>query len=245
MDRSNKKLKISYKCPTANTSAIWQHAAHTTDHLLLLAAKQEPFKTAYLLTKNIEDFSRKNNQENGPAGKKKKRSSRTRQQNKRGDIVEWNQMTALRFLTGGERHLTSPASLCGGYCSLTDTCLVWARLESTNKFFFKPQKSCFRKAKSTQRLRKNKNTQTNKTKQKKRFWIRQNKTDLFWIFFPVRRQSTPFKIFFPRKVQEEKKWMAAFFAVCLCSMLHLTGNRLYRLLVRNSLSGIERKILTG
>ena len=36
MDRSNKKIlkyysKILYKCMTANTSVIWQHAAHTTD----------------------------------------------------------------------------------------------------------------------------------------------------------------------------------------------------------------------
>ena len=33
MDRSNKKIEIIYKCVTANTSAIWQHAAHTTDQL--------------------------------------------------------------------------------------------------------------------------------------------------------------------------------------------------------------------
>ena len=34
MDRSNKKkLKILQKCITANNSAIWQHAAHTTDQL--------------------------------------------------------------------------------------------------------------------------------------------------------------------------------------------------------------------
>ena len=34
MDRSNKKKKlILYKCVTANNSAIWQHAAHTTDQL--------------------------------------------------------------------------------------------------------------------------------------------------------------------------------------------------------------------
>ena len=32
MDRSDEK-KILYKCITANTSAIWQHAAHTTDQL--------------------------------------------------------------------------------------------------------------------------------------------------------------------------------------------------------------------
>ena len=30
MDRSNKKI---YKCITANTSVIWQHAEHTTDQL--------------------------------------------------------------------------------------------------------------------------------------------------------------------------------------------------------------------
>ena len=28
-----KNYKISYKCTTANTSVIWQHAAHTTDQL--------------------------------------------------------------------------------------------------------------------------------------------------------------------------------------------------------------------
>ena len=34
MDRSNKKnSKILYKCITANTSVIWQHAAHTIDQL--------------------------------------------------------------------------------------------------------------------------------------------------------------------------------------------------------------------
>ena len=33
MDRSNEKLKIIYKCITANTSVIWQHAAHTTNQL--------------------------------------------------------------------------------------------------------------------------------------------------------------------------------------------------------------------
>ena len=41
-----------HKCVTANTSVIWQHAAHTTDQLLL-AAKQEPYKKASLLMKNF------------------------------------------------------------------------------------------------------------------------------------------------------------------------------------------------
>ena len=71
MDRSNKKLKIVYKCITANTSALWQHAAHTTDQLL--TAKQEPCKKAYLLTKNIEEYNFLGKvQENGPAGRKKR-----------------------------------------------------------------------------------------------------------------------------------------------------------------------------
>ena len=43
MDRSNKELQILYKRITANTSALWQHAAHTTNQLLL-AAKQKPYK---------------------------------------------------------------------------------------------------------------------------------------------------------------------------------------------------------
>ena len=34
IDRSNKKY--IYKCITANTSIIWQHAAHTTDQLTIL-----------------------------------------------------------------------------------------------------------------------------------------------------------------------------------------------------------------
>ena len=44
MDRSNKKLNIVYKCPTANTSAMWQQTAHTIDQLASPAAKQEPYK---------------------------------------------------------------------------------------------------------------------------------------------------------------------------------------------------------
>ena len=63
-------------------------------NLLLLAAKQEPCKTAYLLMKNIEDFFLENFQKNGPAGKKgqNRKSNRTRQKNKRGDSkVESNE----------------------------------------------------------------------------------------------------------------------------------------------------------
>ena len=55
-----RKIKMLYKYITANTSAIRQHAAHTTDQLL--AAKQVPYKKAYLMTKNIEGFSGKSSE---------------------------------------------------------------------------------------------------------------------------------------------------------------------------------------
>ena len=58
MDRSNKKnKKILHECKTANTSAIWQHAAHTTNQLLL-AAKQDPYNKAYLFTTNLGRLSK-------------------------------------------------------------------------------------------------------------------------------------------------------------------------------------------
>ena len=33
MDSSRKKIRTVYKCITANSSATWQHAAHTTNQL--------------------------------------------------------------------------------------------------------------------------------------------------------------------------------------------------------------------
>ena len=55
-------------------------------NLLLLAAKQEPYKNAYLLMKNVEEFPGKC-LEKGPAGRKRedRKGNRTRQKNKRGD----------------------------------------------------------------------------------------------------------------------------------------------------------------
>ena len=81
-------------------------------NLLLLAAKQEPYKKAYLLTKNIEEFLEKV-QKNGPAGRKDK-TERVTGLGRRAseEIAKWNQMTALKFQTWG-RHQTSPASLQG------------------------------------------------------------------------------------------------------------------------------------
>ena len=69
---------------------------------LLLTAKQEPYKKAYLLTKNIEDFFWKKSRRKGQQTENDKTERviglgrRTRE-----EIAKWNQMTALRFQTGG------------------------------------------------------------------------------------------------------------------------------------------------
>ena len=83
-------------------------------NLLLLAAKQEPYTKAYLLMKNIWNIFPETVQENGPASRKKDQTERVigLGRRTREEIVKWNQMTALRFHTGG-RHQTSPASLQG------------------------------------------------------------------------------------------------------------------------------------
>ena len=52
---------------------------------LLLTAKQEPYKKAFLLTKNVEEFSRKSLEERACRQKKIRQSNRTRQKNKRGN----------------------------------------------------------------------------------------------------------------------------------------------------------------
>ena len=62
---------------TANISAIWQHAAHTTDQLLL-ATKQEPY---------IKEISGKSRGQwaswQQAEEKKHRKSNRTRQKNKK------------------------------------------------------------------------------------------------------------------------------------------------------------------
>ena len=71
-------------------------------NLLLLAAKQGPHKNAYLLMKNIKEFSGKSLEERTSRQKKTERvmglGRRTRE-----EIAKWNQMTAMRLQTGG-RH---------------------------------------------------------------------------------------------------------------------------------------------
>ena len=81
-------------------------------NLLLLAAKQESCKKAYLLMKNIEEFLGKV-QKKGPTGRKRsdRKGNRTMQKNKRGDSkVESNDRPEI---PDWGRHQTSPASLWG------------------------------------------------------------------------------------------------------------------------------------
>ena len=81
---------------------------------LLLTAKLEPYKKAHLLTKNIEEFSgKKFIRKDQQAEKDKTERVTGLGRRAREEIAKWNQMTALRFQTGG-RHQTSPASLQGG-----------------------------------------------------------------------------------------------------------------------------------
>ena len=58
----------------ANNSAIWQHAAHITTNCYLLAAEQESYQTAYLLTKTLKNFL-KNSQKNGPVRRRRKKDT--------------------------------------------------------------------------------------------------------------------------------------------------------------------------
>ena len=82
-------------------------------NLLLPAAKQEPYKRPYLLTKNIEEFSGKSSGE-WTSGQKTDKTERVLGLGRRTreEIVKWNQMTAPGFQTGGGRdirHLRPPS----------------------------------------------------------------------------------------------------------------------------------------
>ena len=71
MDRQNITLKMLYKCIMANTSAIWQQAAHTTYQLSSpsCSTRATP-KSLTLNEKYLRVFWRKKNQENGPLAEK-------------------------------------------------------------------------------------------------------------------------------------------------------------------------------
>ena len=85
------------------------HIPLTNFFLVLLAAKLEQYPPK----KNIEEFSRKKSEEQASRLKKDKTEKVTGLSKiTREDIVKGNQMTALRFKTGG-RHQTCPASIWG------------------------------------------------------------------------------------------------------------------------------------
>ena len=72
-------------------------------NILLLAAKQEPYKNVYLLMNNIEDVSGKKSRE-WPAGRKKKDETERvtgLSKRRREEMIKWNQITALRFQVEG------------------------------------------------------------------------------------------------------------------------------------------------
>ena len=86
-------------------------------NLLLLAAKPEPYKKAYLLTKNIgrifwEKFGRMDQQAEEQDKTKRVIGLGRR---RREQIVKWSKMTALRSQKGGRQQTSvSPASLLRG-----------------------------------------------------------------------------------------------------------------------------------
>ena len=99
---------------TANTSAIWEHAAHITNQLTSPSCQTGAIQKSLSLNEKHWKNILEKVQENGSAGRKKDKTERVAGLGRRTreEIVKWNQMTALRFQTGG-RHQTSLASLWG------------------------------------------------------------------------------------------------------------------------------------
>ena len=92
-----------------------QHIPPT--NCLLLTAKQEPYKKAYLLTKNIEEFPGKSSGDWASRQKKDRKSNRIRQKNKRGDSkVEWNDSPEVPD-RGETSDILSLASGCPWRCT--------------------------------------------------------------------------------------------------------------------------------
>ena len=103
-----------YKCIMANTSATWQQAAHTTYQLSSPSCSTQAIQKSQTRNKKILRVFWKKSQENGPLAEKwqDRKSKRTRQKKTRQEIGKGNQMTALRFQTGGW-YQTFLASLWG------------------------------------------------------------------------------------------------------------------------------------
>ena len=96
-----------YKCTEANTSAIWQQAAHTTDQLASPSCSTRAIqKSLSLNEKYLRVFWRKKSQENGPLAEKlqDRKSKRTRQK-KQEEIPKWQPWDSR------QEEDTSPASL--------------------------------------------------------------------------------------------------------------------------------------
>ena len=96
-----------YNCIMANTSAIWQQAAHTTYELLSPSCSTRAIQKILTLIKKYLRVFWKKSQENGPLAEKARGLGR-----KKEKIGKGNQMTALRIQTG-EGHQTFLASLRG------------------------------------------------------------------------------------------------------------------------------------
>ena len=97
----------------ANTSATRQQAAPTTYQLSSPSCSTRVIQKSLTCNKQYLNFLEKS-QENGPLAEKlqDRKRKRTRQKNKKRGNRKGNQMTALRFQSGGG-HQTSPASLWG------------------------------------------------------------------------------------------------------------------------------------
>ena len=79
MDRNNFEILFN-KCITANTIAIWRHAAQTTNQLTS-SCQTRAIQRAYFLTKNIEEFSgEKKSQENWQLAEKRMRQKEQQEQ---------------------------------------------------------------------------------------------------------------------------------------------------------------------
>ena len=76
----------------------------SSTNLLLLAAKQEPYKKAYLLMKNMKkkQFWKKFRRMDKQAEKNRTERATRLGRRTREETAKWNQMTALRFHYRGE-----------------------------------------------------------------------------------------------------------------------------------------------
>ena len=101
-------------------------------NLLLLNAKQESYKKAYLFNEKYWRIFWKKFRRKGQQAEKDKTERVTGLGRRtREEIAKWNQMAALRFQTG-ERHQTSPASLRGLHLGIWTNRRARARLVPDN-----------------------------------------------------------------------------------------------------------------